>query len=850
MSDEPPSSWMHIGLHGHSIGTFTAESRGIRWKSALNADDDVNAVLSRFISGKAVTAALWTVFGRSGHLRIQVDKNSEQNNKNKSSGEDDAPPSEYRFDGFPNVDYEQIRSILSRYYSITLSKHPMSSAGASFGLTDINTKSSHLVFRECVLDKHYGHKDETEDGEEFEPRDGDEMMSMNLKEVGQCVMHGNTRNEIEMQFHESDTVEAGTDQLVSIRFYVPPDPDADPTDKESPSPAEIFQQRILNVANIKNTAGEEIVQFTEQQGTFLTPRGRYKITLFDSHLRMHGNRYDYKIKYDDISRLFLLPRPDDVHMAFVIALDKPIRQGQQRYHILVLQTTKETQEIKVNLDQARLEKEYGGLLQPIMRGSLCNLIAKTFKTIARTKVFVNGKFANAYQQACVKCALRANEGHLYPLERCFVFIHKPPLFVKFEDVESVEFQRYAGGQGSTRNFDLCVTLVKNAGDVSSTITRDYIFSGIDRSDYAGLYNFLSGKKIKIKNIQEDGEVGGGTSGGGADGGRNPAVVTMDDEVDDSSTDDDFGSEDGDGTSSDEEDQDLEMDEDVDSDLEEARKNQAKKNKKKRAIKEGASLSSASASTKKMKLKKIVSPHPAPKKKKKKKDPNAPKKATSSYVHFCKVTRPEIKAENPNATFAELGKLFGKAFNALTSEQKKPYELMAAKDKERYQEEMENYSAPKESDNNDDVGTSSKKKKQKKDPNAPKRGLTSFMFFMKEMRPEFKAENPDLTFGELGRHAGQKFRELGKDQKDRFKKLAEDDKLRYKKEMESYVPPHDMDSVKEKKKKGEKGVNVKASVTFKKKKDDNSSSAGSASSDAVSSEDNSSSNGGSDSDESD
>lgn len=53
--------------------------------------------------------------------------------------------------------------------------------------------------------------------------------------------------------------------------------------------------------------------------------------------RMRGQKYDYKIKYDDISRLFLLPKPDDVHMAFVIALDKPIRQGQQRYQYLILQ---------------------------------------------------------------------------------------------------------------------------------------------------------------------------------------------------------------------------------------------------------------------------------------------------------------------------------------------------------------------------------------------------------------------------------------------------------------------------------------------------------------------------------
>jgi len=57
------SSWMHIGLHGHSVGIFIAEKSEIRWKSALNTDDDNNIVLSRFIPYKSMTGGQWTVFG-------------------------------------------------------------------------------------------------------------------------------------------------------------------------------------------------------------------------------------------------------------------------------------------------------------------------------------------------------------------------------------------------------------------------------------------------------------------------------------------------------------------------------------------------------------------------------------------------------------------------------------------------------------------------------------------------------------------------------------------------------------------------------------------------------------------
>lgn len=42
----------------------------------------------------------------------------------------------------------------------------------------------------------------------------------------------------------------------------------------------------------------------------------------------------------------------------------------------------------------------------------------------------------------------------------------------------------------------------------------------------------------------------------------------------------------------------------------------------------------------------------------------------------------------------------------------------------------------------------KKKKKKKDPNAPKRGNSSFMFFSNEVRAKVKAENPEFKFGDI------------------------------------------------------------------------------------------------------
>jgi len=49
-----------------------------------------------------------------------------------------------------------------------------------------------------------------------------------------------------------------------------------------------------------------------------------------SYMHMQGAQYAYKIKYEDINCLFLLPKIDGGRMAFVIALNNPIRQGNQK----------------------------------------------------------------------------------------------------------------------------------------------------------------------------------------------------------------------------------------------------------------------------------------------------------------------------------------------------------------------------------------------------------------------------------------------------------------------------------------------------------------------------------------
>ncbi|KAI8449560.1 high mobility group box domain-containing protein [Phakopsora pachyrhizi] len=76
--------------------------------------------------------------------------------------------------------------------------------------------------------------------------------------------------------------------------------------------------------------------------------------------------------------------------------------------------------------------------------------------------------------------------------------------------------------------------------------------------------------------------------------------------------------------------------------------------------------------------------------KKEKDPNAPKRPLSAYMYFSQDWRERIKAENPEVSFGEIGRLLGQKWKSLSDEEKKPYEDMAGRDKKRHEAEKAEY----------------------------------------------------------------------------------------------------------------------------------------------------------------
>jgi hypothetical protein len=86
----------------------------------------------------------------------------------------------------------------------------------------------------------------------------------------------------------------------------------------------------------------------------------------------------------------------------------------------------------------------------------------------------------------------------------------------------------------------------------------------------------------------------------------------------------------------------------------------------------------------------------------------------------------------------------------------------------------------------DLPASVKGKKAKKDPLAPKKGMSAFMMFSNENRNKIKTDNPEATFGEIGRKVGEAWKALNDKQKVVYTNKAEEDKKRYETDFQTYT----------------------------------------------------------------
>ncbi|KHN87755.1 FACT complex subunit ssrp1-B [Toxocara canis] len=359
-----------------------------------------------------------------------------------------------RFGGFSSKDYEKIKAFAERNWSKDVVEVEQSIKGWNYGKAEVKGQ---------VL--------------EFEV-DEKPCFEIPLSNVSNCT---SGKSEAVLEFHQNDDCAVS---LMEMRFHIPTDPDAE----EDADPVEEFRRAVMQYAGIETETDQPVA--TLQQILCTTPRGRYDIKVYQNHLSLHGKTYDYKIPIKTIMRLFLLPHKDGRHMYFVISLNPPIRQGQTRYHFLVLEFTKDEEvELDLGLTQEQLKEQYKGKLDKKMSGNVFEVVSKIFRVMVDMKITVPGTFVGHSGTPAIMCAHKQTSGFLYPLEKGFVYVHKPPMYIRFEEISSVNFAR---SDVSTRSFDFEVEMKGG-----STL----VFNSVEKEEYNRLFDFVNNKHLRIRNAK-------------------------------------------------------------------------------------------------------------------------------------------------------------------------------------------------------------------------------------------------------------------------------------------------------------------------------------------------------------
>ena len=138
-----------------------------------------------------------------------------------------------------------------------------------------------------------------------------------------------------------------------------------------------------------------------------------------------------------------------------------------------------------------------------MSGPSFEVVAKVFRALSGKKIIGAGSFSSFENESGIKTSHKANEGHIFFLEKSIFFLYKPIIYCRHEDLKSrlkfnffffnffsVKFSRANTLDHGSRFFDF-VLYAKNG--------TSYSFQNIEKNEYDKLVEFLKNKSIKIEN---------------------------------------------------------------------------------------------------------------------------------------------------------------------------------------------------------------------------------------------------------------------------------------------------------------------------------------------------------------
>ncbi|KAG5518621.1 hypothetical protein PMAC_002589 [Pneumocystis sp. 'macacae'] len=418
---------------GKISGRLRLASSGLGWKESNSEEPYI-------VSASDIRKAQWSRAARGFELKLTL----------RNGGF-------VQLDGFEDEDLDTLRKTIKKYFDVILEQREHSLKGWNWGKTEFS--GSELLFN--VSNK--------------------PAFEIPLSSISNTNLSG--KNEVSLEFSlfgndndmeklKNQVVNDATiqDQLVEMRFYIPGmTATGSEENGENVNNASVFYETLKDKADIGQVSGESIVSFSDT--------------------------YDYKIYYSSFVKLFLLPKPDDMHVVFVMGLDPPLRQGQTEYPFLVIQFMREEEmEVELNLEDSEFQEKYSEKLKKKYDQFAYEVVSQIFYGLTGRKIITPSTFRSYRDHAAVKCSMKASEGNLFCLDRSFLFIPKPSIWIPMSEISHITLSRINASVSASRTFDLVFSL---KGGVC------YQFSNINREEQKLLEDFIKSKNIKIKNDLND-----------------------------------------------------------------------------------------------------------------------------------------------------------------------------------------------------------------------------------------------------------------------------------------------------------------------------------------------------------
>ncbi|KAF2086204.1 SSrecog-domain-containing protein [Saccharata proteae CBS 121410] len=466
---------IHLDLSKQPGRCRFAES-GLGWKPSAGGDTFT-------LDSHNIVQAQWSRAARGYELKV-LDKTSRI----------------IQLDGFPQEEFERLSKLFKMWYSINLESREHALRGYNWGKAEFG--KAELAFN-------------------VQSRPAFELP---YSEIANTNLAG--KNEVAVEFslpangEDSGTNGAlggargrgrkaggGRDQLVEMRFYIPGtvtkrekkeegEEVSDGDEEEEHNAASLFYNTLIEKAEIGEIAGDTYITFEDI--LHLTPRGRFGLDMYETSFRLRGKTYDYKIQYDQIKKFFVLPKPDDMHQLITIGVDPPLRQGQTRYPFIVMQFKRDEEldePVSLNMSQEVLETKYKDKLEAQYSGPIYRVIAQLLRGLSGKKTIAPSReFSSHHAQSGIKCSIKANEGHMYCMDKSFLFVPKPATYIAFDQISVITMSRVGGAMAASRTFDITITMKNGA---------EHQFSNINREEQAPLEEFFKGKNLKTKNEMAD-----------------------------------------------------------------------------------------------------------------------------------------------------------------------------------------------------------------------------------------------------------------------------------------------------------------------------------------------------------